>query len=435
MYQHIVPGFPGCCFFFQFIANFRKHPIDNVDQKVKLITENIEYYELCLWNSYRKAFVDSVPVNTQYFYLDDNLPWKEYFISRNSAQEKHCQSLLLLPIGTCRTLSLSGFIAPLHIALNHFHIEQVLQLCFSASFFATPVLFNYGMKVLLERRKQEALLPYDPNAEIIAFPMVDLFNIIKEEFGAFQGGIEPRYSAASNSVLAVLKLTGLQQEDAINTVMHRLLEWIYHIDTYSGKIDAKDVPANLLWGEMNAVIRDIQHIYREKTGSMLDFSKFRLSIFTNLITALGYAVPGRHLNQLFLPTPGTASFSHLTDPTMREFDVTRERMQYGMGEQQTNFEAIEIDDMMRKVCDQLQWEPYLRNMVEVHLCESVSGRLLKRNDVFFKNQTIHRLTEDGVPQVRQYGRFTNWRDIEPPEDILRYREHRQRLLSTVHKTS
>ena len=120
---------------------------------------------------------------------------------------------------------------------------------------------------------------------------------------------------------------------------------------------------------------------------------------------------------------------------MREFDVTRERMQYGMGEQQTNFEAIEIDDMMRKVCDQLQWEPYLRNMVEVHLCESVSGRLLKRNDVFFKNQTIHRLTEDGVPQVRQYGRFTNWRDIEPPEDILRYREHRQRLLSTVHKTS
>ena len=63
-----------------------------------------------------------------------------------------------------------------------------------------------------------------------------------------------------------------------------------------------------------------------------------------------------------------------------------------------------MDEMMRQISNKMGWKPYIRNKMEVHLCESVSGRYLKKTDIFFKSQTTHRLTEDGVPVVPEYMR-------------------------------
>ena len=423
----------GVVFMFQFIANFRRHPQTDFDRKKKLIVDNIRHYEWYRWKNYCMAFPIS-PTTMNEFYLDDELGFIEKFICEGCTKQKHKMSLFFLPIGTSRTLSLSGFIAPMYDNRLSFTYNNLLGLCFFGSFFNTPVLFNYGIRKLVSvtfhldsdsdfDSDSDSSSKSDLDSKNRQLSMIGLCKLLQQEFGSWQRGINPRYSPANDTVVSIQNLDVQKQRETMDQVTKRLHEWINHIDKYHGKEDASDIPAHLIRRAMNEVVVDIQGIYFEATGVSLDFSIFRLSIFTNLVTGLGFLKPGRHLNQLFLPSTGTASYGHLVNPTLNEHDATSNKNLFcvprGGG---ADIEVMELDNMMRQISNEMGWKSYQRNFVEVNLCESVSGRYLSKKDIFFKGQTIHHLTEDGVPLVREYGQYSVWREVEaaplPPRKIL-----------------
>ena len=72
--------------------------------------------------------------------------------------------------------------------------------------------------------------------------MLVLCNILVQEFGSWQGGINPRFSPANNTVVSIKKLDAAQQRATMELVIARLHGWINYVDTYHGKDEAKDIP-------------------------------------------------------------------------------------------------------------------------------------------------------------------------------------------------
>ena len=101
---------------------------------------------------------------------------------------------------------------------------------------------------------------------------------------------------------------------------------------------------------------------------------------------LGFRLrPGVHLRQLFFPVPGSSgSWSHL-----REAKVDKAEM-----------EAISTKISKELLTPhQVIW----MDEVEVILCESKEGRLLKKYDLIVKGQSLFNLDVEGRPLMKFFG--------------------------------
>ena len=179
--------------------------------------------------------------------------------------------------------------------------------------------------------------------------------------------------------------------------------WVLFLDSFVGKEEADDVPIPIVHQKMNEIIESVKEASGE---SSLDFNCFRLSIFTTLVSGIGIPEPGKHLHQFFFPTVGMASYKHILNPSPQlssSADFANNWKQ--------------IDGLMKQLSHRMNLTHFRRDYTEVHMCESVPGRYLEKQDLFVVGQDVFENNTDGVACFKEYGSKLDWVPIL--RDILR----------------
>ena len=70
-----------------------------------------------------------------------------------------------------------------------------------------------------------------------------------------------------------------------------------------------------------------------------------------------------------------------------------------------------VDSNMETSSNEMKWRDYRRDVVEVHLCESVANRYLNKKDVFFRGQNIFNLN-DGKPVTKRFDCIGPWEELD-----------------------
>ena len=349
---------------------------------------------------HKTGFCDQ-PVDLSDFFLDADLPFEKNvpILNENTKKENQIyQNLLFLTIGTSRVLSMSGFIDPLYQSTNDFSKDQLLELCFLVSFMGTPVIFNEAMT-----RLQENSIPF------AIHPIYNVVDYIETNMGSITAGIKPRFSCCSKTFQNLIMNTNREEMDQrLVDLVKSLMSWITIINSYYGESQPENIPIGELRISMEQVVQSIKFSLK---CAKLDFSCFRLSIFTNMIIALRLVQPGPHLRQLNFPHKGTASWDHLCTPTKQPVISSENRTDMEHQSQtlvDLNLGDDNMDECMRTVSDMARFPEYERDAIELHLCESKFGRCLGKVDVFKFGQRIFNLTSGGIPVYKNFGSHGQW---------------------------
>ena len=73
-----------------------------------------------------------------------------------------------------------------------------------------------------------------------------------------------------------------------------------------------------------------------------------------------------------------------------------------------------LDKSLKYLSDEIGCRVYFRSQIEVLLCESFAGRKLEKKDVFIHGETLHLLSDSGLPMYKQYGKNNDWEVIQAP---------------------
>ena len=131
---------------------------------------------------------------------------------------------------------------------------------------------------------------------------------------------------------------------------------------------------------------------RIRHHSRCELGPFRLMILLQGAVYLRVRVrTGRHLRQLFFPVKGSGSWSHIKD--------------MGVDDSQVESVCLSMQNEL-STPERFVW----MDEVEVILCESKDGRLLKKYDLVIKGQSLFRLDDKGTPWLKLFGK-RNWREV------------------------
>jgi hypothetical protein len=383
--------------YLQLLCNFRKaagFKDSPHSKKIPLIVKHIGDYHSILkrelgnliknyTGTLRELSFLRDPTDLQDFFVDKDLPFKPTRIHKNSNIER---DLLMLPIGTSRVLSMSQFIHPLYQLQQSGYLcrDQMVELCFICCFLNTPVLFSECISQLSKNDLMSMEHPY-----------YTWYSKTVKLFGVWQGGIEPRFSSCSDNFVSVFgQQRTLDAESRLDYTVKVLSEWIEYVDELHGNFSSDNVDPLDLLTNMESVCKRIKN-GESKPNTALDFSMFRLSIFTTMAMALSLFEPGPHLLQITFPCKGTAAQNHLLFPDCNSTDKA----------EMTTFDC---DKLMKGVSEAMGWKPYNRSRVEIHLCESFPGRALQKKDVFRLSQSIFDVSYDGIPVFKPFGYHGPW---------------------------
>jgi len=335
-------------------------------------------------------------------------------------QSNICLDILTPMIGTSRVLSMSAFIDPLFCLRKVILFEPMIELCFFASFLSTPVLFYWGMQHMIT------------TGEIAksTHPMINLILVLNKRFGSFLRGKFQRFQTASDKVFRIFH----NRQNKLKEVVRALIMWIDYIDSHENH---ESISIHVIAAKMELVKDDIKSACGDTS---IDFSLFRLSLFTNIVMALGITKSGQHQHEFFIPIINTAASNHLLNPRMNEnrdyshtggqidddSPIGKKRKcddfvdKVFVGENIVGENALKtnhwtlVENRMQTISSEMRWKKYTRSLVEVCLCKSVNGRSLRKKDVFIKNQYIFRLNSDGKPQVQKFGPQHKWENVFSP---------------------
>ena len=168
----------------------------------------------------------------------------------------------------------------------------------------------------------------------------------------------------------------------LSRVVQYLNEWVLFMDKFVGKEDADDLHLSVINCKMKEIIASVKEASGE---SSLDFNTFRLSIFTTLVLGIGIPKPGKHLHQFFFPTVGMTSYKHILKPSPWISSSTDLRNNWN-----------QIDLLMKQLSHKMNLTRFRRDYTEVHMCESVPGRFLEKQDLFVVGQNVYKNNIDGV---------------------------------------
>ena len=161
---------------------------------------------------------------------------------------------------------------------------------------------------------------------------------------------------------------------------------------------------------MESTLSEIKCALGDKS---LDFGLFRLSIFTVLASGIGLCEPGEHLHQFFFPMKGSASCNHLNKPMSTQLDIhspTALIDDFIPCSNNVSHSLSARDQLMESVASKMSWEPFHRNLVELHLCELMPNRCLGLKDIFVVSDNIFHVQSKGVPQTKKFG-SRQWLDV------------------------
>ena len=418
----------------QVICNFRKHAyhMEMGDYKyLELYQRHVTGHHNVLKSAYTKAFLHnykgeakslgfiSNPPDLTDFFLDDLLPYENVHLETN--ESPMTLQVLVLPIGTSRIFSLSMVLDPIYKLLeNGMAFDQLVEICFLATFFATPLLFNEALTQLT-------------NSKTFKFgehPYFDIVRKICEIFPKPQGGQFARFSTGSNEFITFFD----NDPQILVDIVTCLLEWIDYVDNHRLIDNMDDIHFVDIEDKYLAVVNKIKsasHAHKTK----IEFDVFRLSIFTTLATGLGLTEPGEHTQQFVIPTKKAASNNHLRNPDKHLLTNKNAKGIYD-GKYVTPNESSNIDrfgnckgknkgtpdNNMWYLSRQMEWNVYCRDDVETALCESVPCRQLKKKDVFRKGTRLFWMRIPGIPHMKLYGK-SRWIPLQRPNKKYKFIPH------------
>ena len=385
----------------QVICNFRKNGGSSFDPTA--VIQNFRAYHQNLQSDYARAFASTSggtfirnPSDLTTFHLDRNVLHEN---KRLSANNQTRAEIISLTIGTSRVLSCSAYFHPVYQNVKRFDYEQLTEIFFFASFLNTPLVFNHSFR--------EVFGCGGTSSMVEGHPVFALSKHMVEHFGTILAGDSTRFSPANNTFQEMFcdpntcKKAGSQLKKVVR-VLH---SWMCFIDEKQALQTAKELPLWEIDQRMDQTLSDIKTV----TGTQLDFSKFRLSLFTTFVSGIGLVKPGLHLHQFFFPTKGTASYKHLNKPL-----GDRVKMPSIIENREKDLSSSvfdTVDSKMEVISNEMKWPKHRRDVVEVHLCESVANRYLNKKDVFFRGQNIFHL-KNGKPVTKKFDSVGRWEDLE-----------------------
>lgn len=426
----------------QMIANFRANTTAKyfpLYRPALAVTKNIESTVDSISKQMLKLYkhVDSFggespnALDRTNFFIDEEMDFKAHDIGGGVELE-----LVDLPVGFSRTLSLSPCIHVIREARRHCSLERgkLIDLYLAGSLQNTTVRFYHIMSGLVERAKAG-------DFEFSKYPFKDWYVETKKVFGNWQGGPFPRYSSAGNTDFEKLFSIKLKKKDgdgdedrnndeddeeegnarllAVREVLSDFLNWV---DDQAGL----DLPSDLPVHKIQAKLEEVHKKVKEAAGPGLkDFGLFRLQMVLQYAIGGGTVEPGRHLRQMFIPTRGLASASHLkgaNDGRMSTIQATRLAQSVDgqntlipepndrVGERPIKLE--EFDELMKVVCMNLNQRYMFRDFVECALCEARPDRHLNKRDVFIRGVPLYDLDDNGRIIWRPPGRDSVWQLYE-----------------------
>jgi len=414
----------------QILGNFRQACFHRMcpkkfAPKLRAIVDHITDYHTLLKEKYSAMLqkFDGILSTTEPSFLrdvtdltdwiwEDGIPFQNVNLVVNDNVDPIDGDFFFCPIGCSRVFSFSMILHPIY-KLSHqtrtLKLDQIVELLFLASFFATPVNFNEALNQLIG----------DTTHTFGTHPFYDLIDRLNLLFPSIQSGICPRYQPCSNQILLIFTR---DKPHLLESVIEVLFGWIGWIDGFQEVNSIHDIKLSAVEAKMKLVCEDIKEACGE---TELDFGCFRLGVFTTLVSGLGILQPGEHVHQFIIPTPGTASSNHILSPadvaddvidgegeSLPEESLPDETLRDG-----TSVSCLDKDNMMEYVAGEFRWG-YRRDVVETTLCESVPGRCLDKQDVFRKNEHIFWLRK-GIPMYKKYnGR--RWLMVSPPPQACEY---------------
>ena len=185
---------------------------------------------------------------------------------------------------------------------------------------------------------------------------------------------------------------------------------------------AHEIPYFEVLGKMKSIVSKVKDV----SNTSIEFSMFRLSIFTSLICGLGIVECGPHLHQFILICDNTASFAHLTNPEMCGMDDNSATACIMNSAPTGNIPTIqmieesEFDSTMNILSTEIGHRIYQRSSIEILLCKSRPGRALGIKDVFKRDQSIFHLNDSGIPVMKPYGYHGPWIPIRRMNNMLKF---------------
>ena len=413
----------GNIYLVQVLLNFRaaieKEEFPYADE-VKACVASIQAYRDLASKNYKEMIMDKYKgdtserkmnfvydsFDTKDFFLDDNISYSEFYLTVNGLPEDIPFPALKVFIPFSRPLSLSSFVSVMYSKKSFLSWDMALELCFMASFLNSPFNFYY----IIGNMTKDDLEQNDNH------PLLFFLNQSSKLFGCF-GGAEPRYSPTGLAPEDLLHLFGNDNCVTLNKVLGLLCGHVNWIDSQKGKTTAQEIPFESLEKQYNTLSEDVRNTVKNRngavcTGKAIEFGVFRAQIFTTLITTMSLCLPGKHLHQLMIPLGQQASAKQLEDALKYKPDHVRSG--------KNPMKKKHFDQAMNYIATHFLIAYYCRNFIESALCEGKSGRINEeRNSIFPKGSSLHEINSDGVPILKNYGKY-EWDPMSPYNRILRH---------------
>ena len=319
--------------------------------------------------------------NIDPLYIDDHSPW----ICRRLTPAISQEGILVLT-GIARGIWLSPALSAIYKLSPVLSEAGMLQLLMVMSWQNS---FQHFWEICARMNLKEGV-------GLVEYPVYEYYRVAHKEFYQIDkdkgqemfGGESPRFGPIGFDFKEVFGTDTSQRREVVDNVVSELMIFLDEVDTLKDRVIDRVVVLDM-------VLRASERI---RGHAMCELGSFRLMILLQGAIYLRVRLtPGRHLRQLFFPVKNSGSWSHLKEMMIDESQI--ESVCYEIQQVlSTPTRFVSMDE------------------VEVILCESKAGRLLKKFDLIIKGQDLFKLDEDGASWVKLY-RQNSWQEV-----IIRHRQ-------------
>lgn len=309
-----------------------------------------------------------------HLHFDDHSPWLRRTISKTISQD----SITILT-GIGRGIWLSPALTSIYNLAPLLGESGMIQLLMVMSWQNS---FQHFWEVC-----QRMHLGGETNRQ--SYPIYEYYRIAREQFHHVDrvkgqemfGGEMPRFGPIGFDFKEVFGTNERQRPSVVDEVVGAIVTFLDEVNTLVDGVDCATV--------MDMVARTSERI---RFHARCEIGSFRLMLLLQGCVYLRVRLrPGRHLRQIFFPVKGSGSWNHIKDMKVEDSQV--ESVCLAMqAELSTPERFVSMDE------------------VEVILCESKDGRLLRKYDLVIKGQSLFKLDDSGASWMKVYG-DTEWVEV------------------------
>ena len=311
--------------------------------------------------------------NIDHLHVDDDSPW----VSRR-VTETICQEGLVVLTGIARGIWLSAALSSIRRLSPVLSESGMIQLLMVMSWQNS---FQHYWEVCkrMNLKEGEGRVEY-PIYEYYRVAHQEFYRPGKEKGQEMFGGETPRFGPIGFDFKDVFGTDKSQRRETVDKVVGELLAFLDEVNTLTDAVDRNSV--------MDMVARASERI---RMHAKCELGSFRLMILLQGAIYLRVRLkPGSHLRKIFFPVKNSGSWSHIKEMMVDE---------------------SQIESVCYEVQRELSTPERLISMdeIEVILCESKDGRLLKKHDLIIKGQDLFKLDEGGASWVKPYAQ-KKWKE-------------------------